>query len=311
MSEAATKDRKGQDRVPWSLPEFFPFGIRDLLFLGAVVGAFIAWDITVLELAPRLIKRFYKTQASDFWMLVAVESVLYGSILSQTTILGIWSSLADGSTFLRILLTTLIVTLFCTFVATNWGSDWFMLTPAGKISYTAGKLFILALLLSVQIPLYALRFARGWRITNKEATVGHLLNKPQNSIAAIFGYVAFAAFLILLGEVSYQGTKWSGLISLFGLAPVCSFCGVRFLAMLSDKPILVPALAMLATFPVVGCVVAIGYHFATGRSAWDLQVFESILIAQVVAVGTGFVTLFAARRFGLRFVTNRDVLQRG
>lgn len=303
MSNVATNDR-----TDWSPVEFFPFSTRDLLFLGAIVGAFIVWDVAVLEFGPRIVRRFYETQARDFWILVALESILYGSVLSQVTILGIWSSLADGSTFLRILLTTLIVTLFCTLIATNWDTG-FGLQPAEKISATVGKLFVLALLLLVQIPLYILRFARGWRITNKEPVGGLVLSKPQNSIGAIFGYTAFAAFVILLGEVSYQGTKWAGLISLVGLAPVCSFCGVRFLAMLNDRPMIGPALAMLATFPVVGCVVAIGFHFATGRSAWDLYVFESILVAQVFAIGIGFLTLFAARRFGLRFVTNRDVPQ--
>lgn len=286
-------------------PAFFPFATGELVFLGAVICLFMAWDVAVLQTIPRLISRFYESNAKHYWMLVAAESVLYGSIMSQTTILGIWSSLAAGSTLLRILLTTLIVALFCFSITTFWGSSWFGVSPAKEISYSAGKLFILALLLSVQIPLYGLRAAFGWRLVSKASIEKEELSKPQNNLGAIFGYLAFFAFLFVLAQVSYEGGKGPALITLVGLAPVCSFCGVRFLALLTDEPITRPVLAMLATLPVVGVIAAVGYHFATGLPAWDLHVFEGILVAQVVAISIGFATLFAARWFGLRLVTNR------
>ena len=283
----------------------FPFAPAELVFLCTVVCAFMAWDVAVLALAPRIISRYYVTSAEHYWMLVAAESVLYGSIMCQTTILAIWSSLADGSTLLRILVTTLIVTAVCMLVTSVWGSNWFFLPPANRISLSAGRLFILGLLLLVQIPLYGLRIALGWRLINRTSILEREPSKAKNALGAIFGYMAFFAFLTMLGQVNYDGAKGAAVISLLGLALVCAFCGIRFVVMLTDRPIWRPVLEVLASLPVVGGIAACGYHYATGRTAFDPYVFEGIFVVQVVAVGMGFATLFAARWFGLCLVTNR------
>ena len=285
----------------------FPFSTREIWFFTAVVVAFFVWDLAIIWFANwTLSELMYNFSGSiPFLLVIVFEALVLGTIFAQITVLAIWAIYAAGGTVLRVLLATLAIAGGSKLLGVMTQIFWTWSYPANVISYTAGWLFLLALFFAIQIPLHLLSKGLGWRILSAEKVHLAEVSNTQISVGAILGYTAFTAGLIFFARISFECAGSDGVRSLVALSIGCVLYAVVFLRMLNDRPLVELLRRLLVLVPLLTVVCVVGYHFAIAWWVWNLEVVLGVLAVQAFALFVGLVTLLAARRFGLRLVTNR------
>ncbi|MBI3837838.1 MAG: hypothetical protein HY288_07885 [Planctomycetia bacterium] len=280
---------------------------RDLVFVGKVLVANLAFDIVVLEAkaAIETLLDLYPLNTTLYPRVIA-EGFALGCFFSQVVALAVWTALFSGSNLLRILLGTLALTCsiyLLAALATTLRIDGIYLKHTRDILGT-GWLFTAAVFSCIQIPLWMMRGILQLRIAQEGIKECSPQSNRQLTLLQVFGMTGYlaAAIGVARGGIVLYGVQAFGILVL-ALTLISIAFEVPYLwLMLGTKKLVWGIVSLLVISEFLVVVGSRAYVLVTpGISPrdWPLVLggFRGVQIATlVVAIANGI----AARASGYR-----------